>query len=443
MLRGSIICAFALIAFNSVAAANQCATPNTLLANHVATASDVQGNFDAITNCAALGTIPTFNASSIYQAAPSGQKTAIDFLSSGSIKWEFGRNIDDTFYLLDATVGRFNIWSNPNGNLALMPYTGNVGIGTYYPSYKFSVLGGSSYVSRTTTSDDGAYATADLLIGSDQETRNGYGGTNGSNIMLRSNNKVSISALAQGASIGQISYTGSSRTWTIGEDVGWGGSVYMPGAVSIGTPNQYSPFTVQSYNGDVALNGTGGAATGMVRFLDSGSSMWSMFGWHPSGSLYIQGAAGTSIAVLAGGNGWTNLSDVRLKRNIKTLPVLARLNDYRAVSFDWKKSGSHDVGVIAQEIFKIFPEVVKKGSEGELSGTFDQGAWGVQYDKLGALALEAVKELKAENDRLRADRDTEVAALIKAVHEQQGEIINLKKQVAALKPPKITASNDR
>ncbi|MFA6279477.1 MAG: tail fiber domain-containing protein [Bdellovibrionales bacterium] len=90
----------------------------------------------------------------------------------------------------------------------------------------------------------------------------------------------------------------------------------------------------------------------------------------------------------------------------------ARLDSrFRAVSFDWKKTGGHEVGVIAQEVYPLFPELVNKGDDDPNKDVKmdDPKAWGVMYDRFGPLALEGVKELhalvknlKAENDDLRA-----------------------------------------
>ena len=53
-----------------------------------------------------------------------------------------------------------------------------------------------------------------------------------------------------------------------------------------------------------------------------------------------------------------------------------------------------NIGVIAQEVEAVFPELV--------STTGDDGYKGVEYDKLTAILVEAVKELNAENKELRA-----------------------------------------
>ena len=52
-------------------------------------------------------------------------------------------------------------------------------------------------------------------------------------------------------------------------------------------------------------------------------------------------------------------SDERAKTNIKEIEnPLAKIDALRGVEFDWKKDNTHDVGVIAQEVEKVLPEVV-------------------------------------------------------------------------------------
>jgi hypothetical protein len=94
-----------------------------------------------------------------------------------------------------------------------------------------------------------------------------------------------------------------------------------------------------------------------------------------------------------------NPSDIRLKKDIKTLPdALDKVMLLRGVTFEWKKESKvhhgPQIGLIAQEVEKVFPSVVATGDDGFKS---------VSYDKLVAPLIEAVKELKADNDNLRAD----------------------------------------
>ena len=97
-------------------------------------------------------------------------------------------------------------------------------------------------------------------------------------------------------------------------------------------------------------------------------------------------------------------SDKRLKENIKPLDnALDKINKINGVEFDWKKltkkeketihgNTGHDVGVIAQEIEEVLPEVVT---------TRDNGYKAVKYEKIVPLLIEAIKELKQEIEELR------------------------------------------
>ena len=92
-------------------------------------------------------------------------------------------------------------------------------------------------------------------------------------------------------------------------------------------------------------------------------------------------------------------SDKRLKENITPLSdSLEKISKIRGVEFDWKKNEEihpnegHDVGVIAQEIEEVLPEVVT---------TRDSGYKAVKYEKIVPLLIEAIKELKAEIDELK------------------------------------------
>ncbi len=124
------------------------------------------------------------------------------------------------------------------------------------------------------------------------------------------------------------------------------------------------------------------------------------------GTTFVSGidgaGAATSGAILASGSdAWAGVSDYRFKNNISEFSVLDKLDGYRAVEFDWKSSGIHDVGVIGQELEHVFPELVNSGSnDGDVTSITDSGVWSVKYSKLGALALQAVKEQQVIIDSL-------------------------------------------
>lgn len=96
-------------------------------------------------------------------------------------------------------------------------------------------------------------------------------------------------------------------------------------------------------------------------------------------------------------------SDSRLKTNIKFIESpIEKITQIGGYTFDWKSDPElvklhgfegHDIGVIAEEIEKVLPEVVT---------TRESGYKAVKYEKIVPLLIEAIKELKAEVDRLKS-----------------------------------------
>jgi len=90
-------------------------------------------------------------------------------------------------------------------------------------------------------------------------------------------------------------------------------------------------------------------------------------------------------------------SDIKLKTNITQLTgSLDKINQIRGVYFDWNEElqpmyKGHDVGVIAQEIEQILPEVVNNNGKYKT----------VNYEKIVPLLIECIKELKAEIQLLK------------------------------------------
>ena len=89
-------------------------------------------------------------------------------------------------------------------------------------------------------------------------------------------------------------------------------------------------------------------------------------------------------------------SDERLKDNITPLSnAIDKINQIGGYEFDWNSHSSHnghDIGVIAQEIEKVLPEVVTKR---------DNGYKAVRYDKIVALLISAIKEQQLQIDELK------------------------------------------
>lgn len=96
-------------------------------------------------------------------------------------------------------------------------------------------------------------------------------------------------------------------------------------------------------------------------------------------------------------NGTIQTSDIRFKKNILPLNYgLAEIMKLEPVSYDWKdNSGSHKIGLIAQEVKKIVPEVV--------TGDESKESLGMNYAELVPVLINAVKELKSDLENTKKE----------------------------------------
>jgi hypothetical protein len=89
---------------------------------------------------------------------------------------------------------------------------------------------------------------------------------------------------------------------------------------------------------------------------------------------------------------FNSTSDENLKSNIETVQnPLDTLHQLRGVTFDWKTTNKPSVGVIAQEIEQVLPQLVNEGEHKS-----------VNYNGLIGVLIEAVKELSAEVEDLKS-----------------------------------------
>ena len=111
-------------------------------------------------------------------------------------------------------------------------------------------------------------------------------------------------------------------------------------------------------------------------------------------------------------------SDLRLKKEIRPLESsLEKVLKLKGVSYEWRAEDYPDrgfskrkqIGLVAQDVEEIIPELVNTNGSGFKS---------ISYDRLTAVLVEAVKELKLENEQLKA-------LLLKKVKKQQSRIDEL------------------
>ncbi|MDM8522909.1 tail fiber domain-containing protein [Desulfococcaceae bacterium HSG8] len=113
-----------------------------------------------------------------------------------------------------------------------------------------------------------------------------------------------------------------------------------------------------------------------------------------NGSMYVNGDAYTT------GDAWS-ASDIRWKKNIRPIQnALEKVLQLQGVRYEWETdeypdtgfSEGEQIGLIAQELEPVLPELVK---------TDDDGYKSVSYEKLAPVLIEAIKEQQSQIKELR------------------------------------------
>jgi hypothetical protein len=170
--------------------------------------------------------------------------------------------------------------------------------------------------------------------------------------------------------------------------------ILKDGGTSFGSFKRVSSdFVIKSetQDKDIVLKGNDGGSTITALTLDMSEGGNAQFLKNISGSQIE--ASGDVIAF--------GSSDERLKDNIKPITEpLWKVSQIGGYTFDWNEKQDtykgHDVGVVAQEIHKVLPEVVAERSNGYL---------GVKYEKIVPLLIESIKELNKKIEHIEKNCD--------------------------------------
>lgn len=137
--------------------------------------------------------------------------------------------------------------------------------------------------------------------------------------------------------------------------------------------------------------------------------------WAPAYKLDVQGNARVTGTISASNFYYT--SDMRLKNDIRPiLDPLQKIQQLNGYTFNWKNNGQADIGLIAQEVEKVFPELV--GTWVDTAGNTYKT---VKYGNIVAPIIAAIKELSSKLDyqeKRMDEQEKRIEILMKKIEEQ-------------------------
>jgi hypothetical protein len=189
------------------------------------------------------------------------------------------------------------------------------------------------------------------------------------------------------------------------------------GGITTGTTNVAlgftagSALTTESNNIDIMNNGAGGDS-GVIRIGTNGYQV----------KTFIEGIRGVTtgvnnaIAVMIDSNGQlgTVSSSIRFKQDVHDMGGLSsRIYGLRPVTFRDKANpgGVPHVGLIAEEVEKVMPELAVRGKDGQIET--------VAYQDLTPMLLNELQKLKAENDAVKQE-NAELKARLARIEQKLG-----------------------
>jgi hypothetical protein len=283
-------------------------------------------------------------------------------------------------------------------------YTTNVGDITGVTAGAGISGGGTSGTVTITNSDKGS--SQDIFKHLDFDGVLFDATNNDDTATFKAGSNVSFAADAA-TKIVTISATNTNTTYSAGSGITLTGTVFSNAAPNVVqttiTGNAGSATVLQtprtiagvSFNGSANISLNNNAITNGAGYTTNAGDITSvgvgngLTGGGTSGAVTVS-MSGSYTGNFTATQNITAYSDERLKTNIETIPnALEKVNSLRGVTFD--KDGVRGLGVIAQEVEKILPEVVIEGEEYK----------SVAYGNIVGVLIEAIKELTNEVEELK------------------------------------------
>lgn len=323
-----------------------------------------------------------------------------------TITWS---SLTDTFICNSISISstQVNYGSAVNAGYVFAAPAGSAGA----PAFRALVTGDLPSGSTTQWSTNGAnifYGTGNVGIGSSTPAFP-------IDIYHSSTAGVRLSTTSSNVFLGSSTVAGTHLPFSTAND----GQLVTSGPLDIGTQSNSGLKFATNNLERLTITGSGTVGIGLT---------------NPAYMLDVVGDINATGTVRA--PGVTLTSDLRFKRNIKTLgDSLEKILKLRGVSYDWRQAEfpnrkfttRHQIGVIAQEIEAEFPELVDTNSEGYKS---------VNYPALISPIIESIKKLYAllqSSSEVSKAIDVRVVKLENANAELRTQTERLESENAQLK----------
>jgi trimeric autotransporter adhesin len=346
--------------------------------------SNTASGLGAFANNSACNFNTATGASALASNTKGGSNTAsgfeaLYFNSTGSNNTATGQGA-----LEDNSTGNFN---TATGSGALANNTKGIGnTASGLEALYFNTTGNGNTANGLTALESNGTGSNNTATGNEALTYN----TTGSNNTASGNqalalNTTGINNAASGDGALYYNATGSYNT-----GLGYGASPDS-NSTNLNYATAIGAGAVVSQSNSLVLGGPLGSAA-LVK-VGIGTAT-------PANVFTIAQGAGAAVA-----DGWSVYSSRRWKTNIHTLNgALGKVEQLRGVSYELKTNGKHEMGVIAEEVGAVVPEVVTWEADGK-------NAQSVDYSRLTALLIEATKEQQA----LIQQQQKQIAQLITQV----------------------------
>ena len=153
---------------------------------------------------------------------------------------------------------------------------------------------------------------------------------------------------------------------------------------------------IQQITGSLKVTGSVSSSAGFSgSFQGDGSDLTGVGGFPHTGSADITGSLLVTGSAFV--TSLTETSALRYKKWVKDLPEQSdAIFKLRPVHFRWKDNNQKDVGLIAEEVQKVYPELVSVEDDGQ--------AGGIKYTKLTAILVKTIQDLTARIEKLENNK---------------------------------------